>query len=550
MMARTLQIAALALALGVAAPARADDARFAVDRFQLDPGSADLLVLSGARIPEGIAVNGSIALQWANGLLTLDRGGLQTDLVSSGLAAQFAGALAVGGRFELGFVLPVVLSRATESGGILPAASTRGPEDFLLVPKISLPTWRSVRFAVSLPISRPAARKGSLLSEGSVTATPTGIAETDLGPVRVVGNLGVALRPERRYYDLTVGPALVYGAGAEYPFQAKGWRWAALANVWGELGFQDGGTEARPAEIDGALRWEGPRGLDVTGGMGTGLIAGYGAPALRVFVLAGWRPRAASVPPPPPVAEPSPPPPAAEPPPPPPAPEPSPPPPDPCAAGQSHTPEQCPMLDDDGDGVKNGDDRCATVPGVAEEQGCAARPPPPPAPSPVDPCAPGQQHTTEQCPALDDDGDGFPNGEDRCPLVSGLEAYQGCPPPKAVLKAKKIELKEAVYFDVDRASIQERSFQLIDDISRILVDNPQVKVVTIEGHTDSTGSAERNLLLSQQRADAVKTFLVRKGVAPERIDAKGFGQTRPVADDRTPAGRAKNRRVEFLVKGE
>jgi outer membrane protein OmpA-like peptidoglycan-associated protein len=185
-------------------------------------------------------------------------------------------------------------------------------------------------------------------------------------------------------------------------------------------------------------------------------------------------------------------------------------------------------------------DKCPATPGVPEQVGCPA----------VDPCAPGEEHAPEQCPALDDDGDGFPNGEDRCPLVSGLEAYQGCPPPKAVLKAKKIELKEAVYFDVDRASIQERSFQLIDDISRILVDNPQVKVVTIEGHTDSTGSAERNLLLSQQRADAVKTFLVRKGVAPERIDAKGFGQTRPVADDRTPAGRAKNRRVEFLVKGE
>lgn len=608
----------LLLAALAVTPARADDASFAVDRFLFAPASSDLLVVSGARVPEAFALNLSFGLQFASDLLVLERGGATSELVGNGLAVQLSCSVAFGGRYELGAVLPFALARATEGGGVLPAASSAGLEDLRLVPKVRLPSWRGLRFAAAVPVTLPIGKRDALLGEGSVTATPTGVAEYDLGSVRLVGNLGVAIRPERQYYDLTIGSALVYGLGAEYPFRARGWGWAALASAWGEVGFLDSGTGVKPAELDAALRWEGPHGIDLTGGLGTGLIAGYGAPTFRAFLLAGWRPRAAVEPPP--------------------APPPAPPPPDPCAPGQPHSTDQCPALDDDGDGVKNVEDRCPTEPGVVEEQGCAAKPPPPPpqidpcAPGerhvpeqcpeldddgdgvknaadrcpttpgvaerqgcvpadpcspgephvpeqcpnadddgdgilnkadrcpttagvpeqrgcpPPDPCSKGQKHEPEQCPALDDDGDGFPNGEDRCPLVKGLAAHQGCPPPKAVLTEKRIELKEAVYFDTGKASIQDRSFQLLDDISRILVDNPQVKLVSIEGHTDATGSAERNRVLSQQRAAAVRSHLVRKGIAEERLEAAGFGQDRPVADNKTPAGRALNRRVEFLVK--
>ena len=99
------------------------------------------------------------------------------------------------------------------------------------------------------------------MGEGGLTAAPTVIAERELGPVRLAGNLGVAVRPERRFYDLTIGSALVYGVGAEFPFRARGWGWAALGNVWGEVGLLDGGTGVKPAEVDAAVRWEGPRGI-------------------------------------------------------------------------------------------------------------------------------------------------------------------------------------------------------------------------------------------------------------------------------------------------
>jgi outer membrane protein OmpA-like peptidoglycan-associated protein len=590
-----LPLAALLGALAVC-PVRADDASFSVDRFRFAPSSTDVLVLAGAEVPSHFTYGAALGMDWARSLLIIERSGAKFDLVGSGFAAQLSGTVAFGGRYEVGAVLPFVLTRSTASGGLLPAASGAGLEDLVVVPKVALPSWRETRFAASMPLTLPIGRKHALLGEGGVTAAPTAIAERDVGPVRVVANLGLALRPARTYYDLKVGSAILYGVAGEIPFEAGGWGWAALGNVWGEVGLVDSGTGVRPAELDVALRWDGPRGLSATFGLGTGLIAGYGAPASRVFAMAGWRPRGQAAaapaaapapppaPPPEPAPEPAPAPPAVEPAPP---PEPPPPPPiarDPCAFGEKHAPEECPDLDDDGDGIPNRLDKCPLVPGVAAFQGC--KPPDPCEPGqkhapeqcpeadddgdgilnkvdrcPLvpgltehggcpDPCAPGQKHEPEQCPLLDDDGDGIPNGEDRCPLVKGLPEFKGCPPPKAVLTAKKIELKEAVYFDSGKASILERSFQLLDDISRILVDNPQVKLVSIEGHTDSTGTAAENLTLSQQRADAVKTFLVRKGVGAERLASKGFGQERPVADNKTDAGRARNRRVEFLVKGE
>jgi outer membrane protein OmpA-like peptidoglycan-associated protein len=265
-------------------------------------------------------------------------------------------------------------------------------------------------------------------------------------------------------------------------------------------------------------------------------VNGYGAPAARLFALVGWHPPLKAKPPPPPPAEAPPPPPPAK-------PEPPPAPVDPCAAGTTHTPEQCPDLDDDGDGIPNAKDRCPLVPGVPEEQGCPARPPPP-----VDPCAAGTTHTPEQCPDLDDDGDGIPNGKDRCPLLPGVAEHQGCPPPRAVLTAKKIEITEAVFFDSGKDTIQDRSFQLLDDVARILVDHPEVKHVSIEGHTDASGKAARNQQLSERRAAAVKVYLVKKDVAAERLEVRGFGSSRPVVKETDAASKAKNRRVEFIVK--
>ncbi len=130
--------------------------------------------------------------------------------------------------------------------------------------------------------------------------------------------------------------------------------------------------------------------------------------------------------------------------------------------------------------------------------------------------------------------------------VSGGE-YRIQPPKKVVVTEKKLELTEKVYFDTGKATIKPASFPLLDEVAQTLKDHGEVKKVRIEGHTDSTGSTKVNTALSRKRAQAVRAYLVEKGVEATRLDAKGFGPSKPVADNKTAEGREKNRRVEFMI---
>jgi OOP family OmpA-OmpF porin len=121
------------------------------------------------------------------------------------------------------------------------------------------------------------------------------------------------------------------------------------------------------------------------------------------------------------------------------------------------------------------------------------------------------------------------------------------PPPKAELKEEKIELSETVQFETDSAVLVDRSKQLLDDVARELADHPEVKKVQIEGHTDAVASKRHNLKLSQDRVASVKAYLLSKGVDPKRLTTKAFGETKPIASNKTEEGRAKNRRVDFRV---
>lgn len=198
--------------------------------------------------------------------------------------------------------------------------------------------------------------------------------------------------------------------------------------------------------------------------------------------------------------------------------------------------------------------KVAAAPAPAPVAAPAPVPEPAPAPAPepvakVDPCAPGQAHTPDQCPDLDDDGDGVRNADDKCPLVKGTKENNGCPPERAKIDVKsgKIEITEKVFFDSGKATIQKRSFKVLDDVAALLTANTDVGPVTVEGHTDNRGSAAVNRKLSRARAEAVKTYLVQKGVGAARLGAKGFGPDRPAQSNKTAAGRDANRRVEFVL---
>jgi OOP family OmpA-OmpF porin len=120
-------------------------------------------------------------------------------------------------------------------------------------------------------------------------------------------------------------------------------------------------------------------------------------------------------------------------------------------------------------------------------------------------------------------------------------------PPRVVVTASSITIGEKVQFATGSSEILPVSFGLLDEVAKVLTDNPQIELVQVEGHTDSTGTAAINRKLSQQRAESVMRYLASRSVAAGRMKAQGFGPDRPIADNRTDDGKEQNRRVEFVI---
>jgi len=119
--------------------------------------------------------------------------------------------------------------------------------------------------------------------------------------------------------------------------------------------------------------------------------------------------------------------------------------------------------------------------------------------------------------------------------------------PLVTLESDRVRLRGSVHFDYDKAVIKPDSFDLLDEVVGVLKKNPQLKHVRVEGHTDNKGTAPYNLDLSRRRAAAVAEYLVQHSIDRKRLVSAGYGFERPIADNATALGRAKNRRVEFRL---
>ena len=182
-----------------------------------------------------------------------------------------------------------------------------------------------------------------------------------------------------------------------------------------------------------------------------------------------------------------------------------------------------PIIDQDEDGVPDSKDKCPDTPVEAK----------------VD---------STGCP-LDTDGDGIADYLDKCPTVPGVKSNNGCPEVKASVKQIFKKALNGIQFESGKAKIKSSSNGILNQIVKIMKENPTYKL-SIAGHTDNTGDPTKNMKLSQDRADAVKTYLVSKGVDESRLQTAGYGDTKPIASNAKPAGRALNRRVEFEVEFE
>ncbi|MDO7849664.1 OmpA family protein [Hymenobacter sp. M29] len=240
-------------------------------------------------------------------------------------------------------------------------------------------------------------------------------------------------------------------------------------------------------------------------------------------------------------------------------------------AGVAVDPNGCP-LDKDGDGVPDYQDKCPDVKGVAALQGCPDRDgdgvtdaedacPDTPGKAELKGCPDadndGVIDQNDKCPGtpagvrvdangcpLDRDGDGVPDYQDRCPDRAGPASNRGCPEIKAEAKKRLQEATKFINFEFNKAVLLPSSYPTLKDLAALMSEYPDY-TMSIAGHTDSKGADDYNLRLSYDRAASARTYMLSQGVPADRIESRGYGETKPIADNAKAAGQALNRRVEF-----
>ncbi len=248
-----------------------------------------------------------------------------------------------------------------------------------------------------------------------------------------------------------------------------------------------------------------------------------------------------------------------------------------CPHEAGHAPDGCPIQDEDKDGVKDDEDHCPDDAGSAAHQGC-------PDPdgdgisSDQDRCPDAPGIAPDGCPDLDPDKDGISGGADVCPHIAGViphgcpdedpdrdgvrgesdqcpgdpetangfEDQDGCPDTVPEAMKRFTGSIRGITFRSGRATIKQESIKILDEAIEVLNAYPDVRI-EVGGHTDSVGSAKLNQAVSQKRAQAVKNYLVQKGITQDRIEVKGYGEANPIAPNKTRRGRARNRRIEFQL---
>ncbi len=516
--------ATLAIASMIPRPASARDAmgQVPVVTMHPSPGPNGIIQSDTARILGHLQWYAGAWFGYSNDLLRVRQDGTTMyRAVHHQVLGELSAGLGLFGYAELSLAMPFVLfQRDLGDPSVVGATSpkTFAVGDLRIVPRIRFWKDRGHGFGLSLVplVTVPTGFDKDYAGERSATFAPRLVMDYRFSQGTVIAvNLGYRLRKDIVVGNLRVGDEFIWSLGTEVPL----WRGlSALGDVWGSVGFKDAGAdpdkgidqEEVPLEAGGGLRYRFGFGLQTTLMASAGLTNGWGTPDFRVFAGILYSPPAKTVP---------------------------------------QGPE-----DRDGDGIADDKDNC---PDKAEDK--------------------DNFEDQDGCPDPDNDHDGVcdPNetiqsnlkayqcrGKDACPdkaeTINGIKDDDGCPEKaKATVRVvgKKIEILKKVYFKTNKATIMKRSYPILRAVAAILRANPQVKLVRVEGHTDERGKAARNLDLSQRRAEAVKQFLVDAGIAPERLQAKGYGEDRPIQPNcsklrgrrRRKACWSKNRRVEFQI---
>lgn len=450
--------------------------------------------------------------------------------VAHHLMADVVVSYALFDRLRLSLDLPINLVQSSDLN--VPGAAAfdgAGIGDIRFTPKVALFDGRrdggsGSALSIALPLVLPSG-DDDRMQGGPFRAVPTIAFDHVLGSGIGLGvNAGFTIGGASTLGNIEADEQFHYGLAAKLPVSDP-------MDVIVELvgGLPLGGIDAEHVHMEGigAVRYA-INDVVLGGGGALGLREGWGTPDFRVFFNVGWAPVEEEEPPPPP-----------------------------------------PPSDRDGDGYIDTVDACPDEPedfdGFQDEEGC---------PDPdndgdgildVDDACPNDAEDldgfedVDGCPDPDNDEDGVLDADDLCPGTDGYvpdevrEVYNdfedddGCPDVLAEVVEDRIDINGTIYFDLDSAVIQERSFGILDDVAEILTSHPEITLVEVAGHTDAQGDDDYNLDLSQRRVESVVEGLVERGIDTSRLRPVGYGESVLIDPADTEEAHQRNRRVEFNI---
>jgi OmpA-OmpF porin, OOP family len=578
--------AALSTAL-VAHVASAQDATpvpgFELERLRLNGAAAHGLLVESADLLPQFGYRAALTLHYQKDPLVLtENGNRVAAVVSDRLGLHLSGAFSFADWLDVSLQMPVILMQAGQNlqdrgySPVFSGVAAGTPWLGARVAPFQQTRGSAVDFSIGVALGFPIGSSTAFTRDSTVTAIPSiAIGRTLSSWLRIGGGVGAHIRGAQTLTQATsikdeigsvVSPSVILSTMGD---GLRGELSARFDIPLTRTGF--GG------ELDLGLRHPLFNMIEVYAVGGPGFMGLPGTPTFRVLAGVALAPRQAS-----------------------------------CVAGKPYEVAACPKLDLDGDGILNAADKCPSEAGISQRQGCrdidtdrdgifdltdACVSTPgisqlngcPDKDSDNDGIADSKDTCPAQvgvaahrgCPEPDADGDGIVDASDACPSVAGLKASNGCPEPDtdkdgivdrldncvtvagvasnsgcpanekrvASIGCGKIETKDKVYFQTAKANILPKSDVLLTQILQILKDHAELTKVTIGGHTDARGSRAYNKRLSEQRAAAVRQWLIGHGIAEGRLASEGFGPDKPIASNDTDAGREQNRRVEFITSG-
>lgn len=456
---------------------------------------------------------------WAHDPVVLrERGGDVHRLLGEQYKLELGLGFGLFDRVELGFVLPLVAYQSGEAVGPLQEPNAIDLAEARAQLRVNILQAAGFGLGAQLTGYLPTSPDAPYQSSDSASLLAGLIADyhVDEGPLpwRVAANIGWALEPESKDNLLQTDDRLDIRLGAEA--QVIPQRLSVLASAYGRWEALAEPTHSLSAGYLGGVRYYWAKeGLSSTIGAGGALAEGYGTPNMRVVASLAYTPGEAGL------------------------------------AWMTEGTDERELQPSEDDAALNEQQEAApAAESFAEacEQAMGA--------ADAGQCSADEAYRAAASAAL----------LERCASEEGLAGeYEDCPPPAdpcleeddencpeeddnvAVLLEDRIEILERVYFDTNRATIKSQSHSLLRQVAKIMKENPDIKLLRVQGHTDSTGNAKLNLELSQQRAASVQEFLVKQGVDAKRLSARGYGQSHPIDDNESEEGRARNRRVEFHI---